>query len=128
MKTVKRKTGDRGERAVVRFLKRRFYSIIERNFSCRWGELDIIARRGRYICFIEVKTRGENSFGRPADAVDKFKQSKIIKAAYFFLKQSGEYSSCMPRFDVAEVYIIDDKIKINYIDNAFDLNEENYWR
>ncbi len=128
MKTVKRKTGDSGERVVARYLKLRFYSIIARNFNCRWGELDIVAKRGKYICFVEVKTRGNNSMGRPADAVDKYKQSKIIKSAYYFLKQSGDYYHCMPRFDVAEVYIDDSKTKINYIVNAFEQNEENYYR
>ena len=128
MITKKRKTGDIGEKAVVGYLKRRFYSIIDRNFNCRWGELDIVAKRGKYICFVEVKTRGENSYGRPANAVDKFKQSKLIKCAYFYLKSSGEFYHLMPRFDVAEVYLTNNKISINYISNAFELNEENYYK
>ncbi len=127
MKSIKRKTGDIGERAVSRYLSCRFYRIVERNFNCRWGELDIVARKGRYICFVEVKTRGKNSFGRPADAVDAYKQSKIIKAASIYLKKNSEFTDCMPRFDVAEVYITDEKLKINYIKNAFELNESNHY-
>lgn len=127
MKTVKRIIGDIGEDAVIRYLKCRFYSVIERNFKCRWGELDIIAKRGRYICFIEVKTRGIKSFGRPADAVNKHKQSKMIKTAYYYLKSRREFYHLMPRFDVAEVYIINDKPRINYIEHAFEQNEDNYF-
>lgn len=128
MKKINRKTGDIGEDAAVRYLRHRFYSIIERNFNCRWGELDIVAKRGRYICFVEVKTRGANSFGRPADAVDKHKQFKLIKTAYYYLKNSGEFYHLMPRFDVAEVYLNEGKPKVNYISHAFEQNDENYFR
>lgn len=128
MMSSKAKIGDIGERAVSRYLRFRFYKIIARNYNCRWGELDIVAKRGKCLCFIEVKTRGEGSFGRPADAVDRVKQAKIIKSAYYFLKKNQYYSEFMRRFDVAEVYINDNKVKINYIQNAFEQNEENYFK
>jgi len=127
MKSTNGKTGDVGENAVVKYLKRRFYRILECNFNCRWGELDIVAKRGRFLCFVEVKTRSKNSLGRPAEAVDKYKQNKIIKTAYYYLKENEDLSYLMPRFDVAEVYIDNHKPRINYIDNAFDQNEYNYF-
>lgn len=128
MKSRKVKIGDIGERAVARYLRFRLYKIIVRNFDCRWGELDIVAKRGKYLCFVEVKTRGSGSLGRPADAVDRVKQSKIIKSAYYFLRQKQYLAQNMCRFDVAEVYINNNKAKINYIKNAFEQTENNFFK
>lgn len=113
-----------GEKAVKKYLRRRFYKIIECNYKCFWGEIDIVAKRGKYICFIEVKTRGKNAFGRPADAVTNLKQEKIIKSAYSFLHKYE--CNSMARFDIAEVFADNGKFKIVYIKNAFDLNENNF--
>ena len=117
--------GYKGETAVEKYLRRRFYRILERNYKCHWGEIDIIAQKGKHICFIEVKTRGENSIGRPAEFVTEDKQFKVIKSAYAYLKKNP--SKLMARFDVAEVYVIGNKFKIDYIDNAFDVNDKNYY-
>ena len=116
--------GFKGEKAVVRYLRLRFYKILKRNYSTRWGELDIIAKNRKYLCFVEVKTRSENSYGSPAEYVDNYKQNRIIKTAYSYLKHNP--TMLMPRFDIAEVYHINGKFKINYIKNAFMVTEENY--
>lgn len=111
-------TGAYGELSVGRYLREKGYNIINANYRCRMGEIDIIASKGKYICFVEVKTREENSMLKPSDAVDSGKQKKIMLTAQFYL--SHNKTSLQPRFDVAEVYIKNDKAaKINYIKNAY---------
>ncbi len=117
--------GAKGEKAVSNYLKRRFYRIIKRNYNTSYGELDIIACNFRYLCFVEVKTRSENSFGSPAEYVDNYKQNRLIKTAYSYLKRNP--TKLMPRFDIAEVYHNNGKFRINYIKNAFIVTEDNYY-
>lgn len=116
--------GVKGEKAVVNYLRLRLHKILERNYTTRYGELDIIARNHKYLCFVEVKTRSENSYGSPAEYVDKYKQNRLIKTAFAYLKRNP--TKLMPRFDIAEVYHKDGKFKINYIKNAFIVTKENY--
>ena len=68
--------GDMGERRAVKFLKKKGYKILETNFKTNFGEIDIIARKGDYICFVEVKTRSSDNFGEPREAVNFHKQKK----------------------------------------------------
>ncbi len=115
----KRVKGDIGERYTQKWLAKKRYKITAANYFCRFGEIDIIAQNKKYICFVEVKTRGVNSYGSPADAVDYFKQSRIIKTAQHFLLANP--CELQPRFDVAEVIVDGDEVKsFNYIENAFD--------
>ncbi|HBL41699.1 MAG TPA: YraN family protein [Ruminococcaceae bacterium] len=115
---IKRVKGDVGEELTVKWLKRHRYKIIQRNFSCRWGEIDVIAQKGDVLCFTEVKTREIDSYGRPAEAVDYRKQQRILKTANVYLTQNP--CDLQPRFDVAEVVTEKGKLaEINYIENAF---------
>ncbi|MBQ3005606.1 MAG: YraN family protein [Clostridia bacterium] len=111
-----RTVGFDGEKAAKEFLKENNYKIVEQNFRTRFGEIDIIAKDGNYIVFVEVKTRGEKSFGNPMEAVDYPKQKKIIMASEQFLLKK-EFFDLQPRFDVIEVF--SESGKINHIINAF---------
>ena len=91
------------------------YKIIERNFRCRTGEIDIIAMDGRYLCFIEVKYRNSTVNGFPEEAVTKNKQHIIYRVAMFYLKKNGIGFESPCRFDV--VSILDEKITL--YKNAF---------
>lgn len=115
-----RETGAEGEKQVVRYLKRHGYSVLETNFHSRFGEIDIIAENGEYLCFVEVKTRSEGSFGTPAEAVGFTKQTKILRTAEYWLMQNE--TELQPRFDVAEVFVGKNgkPEKINFIESAFD--------
>ncbi|MDO5015065.1 MAG: YraN family protein [Clostridia bacterium] len=113
------KKGKAGENATVHYLRKKGYKILERNYFCRFGEIDIIAEKGDYLAFVEVKTRSENFLYSPLEAVTTSKQNKILKTAQVYLSKNN-LSEKQPRFDIAEVYLIDKKInKINYIENAF---------
>ncbi|MFA5048027.1 MAG: YraN family protein [Patescibacteria group bacterium] len=79
--------GRLGENLAEKFLKRRNYEIIARNFSTNYGELDLIARLGGEILFCEVKTRSGQSFGYPEYAVDRQKISHLLKAINIYLNR-----------------------------------------
>jgi putative endonuclease len=111
--------GAYGEVIASRYLRYHGYDLLEANYSCRLGEIDLIVADKKYVCFVEVKTRSENMMSAPADAVDFNKRSRIIASSQLFLK---EYDiDLQPRFDIVEVYFKNDEpIKINHIENAFD--------
>ncbi len=73
--------GAEGERLAVRFLKRRGYRIVERNYRCRGGEIDLVALDGDEIVFVEVKARSSEDFGSPAEAVTGTKRRRLARAA-----------------------------------------------
>ena len=90
--------GKQAENEAVKILKRMKYEIIARNFYTRLGEIDIVARDGEYICFVEVRMRKNNKFGSPADTIDIHKQRKIINTAKVYAAKNGIYDTPM-RFD-----------------------------
>ena len=115
----KQNLGQLGENAAVKFLKRKKYKIISRNFKNYYGEIDIIAKNKDYTVFVEVKTRTSCDYGYAAQAVDKRKQNKLFILAQTYL---GDAYDTDVRFDVIEVYVNKEKHKvekINHIKNAF---------
>lgn len=110
----KRKFGIIGEKIAQGYLKKEGYEIITTNFYTRSGEIDIIAKKDRYIVFIEVKTRTNSKFGTPAMAVNYTKRLHMRRASGIFLKENN-YQEYSIRFDVVEVFIINGKCKINHI-------------
>ncbi len=115
--TAKRKTGDAGESETVKFLENDGYEIIEKNYICEYGEIDIIAKKGEIIAFIEVKTRRANAVVTAAFSVGKAKQKKIIKSALHFTTEKNIV--LQPRFDVSCITKDKDKMSVDYIKNAF---------
>jgi putative endonuclease len=79
--------GERGEAAACEFLKKNGYEILEKNYKCKLGEIDVIARRRGRLAFIEIKTRASDQFGTPQEAVNLPKQEKIFKVAQWYLKE-----------------------------------------
>ncbi|HWI41667.1 MAG TPA: YraN family protein [Verrucomicrobiae bacterium] len=113
--------GNRGEEIAVLFLKGLKYRILERNYRCRSGEIDIIARDGRSLVFVEVKARRHAAFGPPQMAVTAFKQRQISKAALTWLAQNSQ-ENAEARFDVVAVTLPDHEVpQIEHIRCAFDL-------
>lgn len=113
--------GDQGESIAATFLQGAGFSIVERNFRCVCGELDIIARDGRAIVFVEVKCRNNKIYGPPQLAVTPFKQRQISKAALVWLSKRRLYDA-EARFDVVAIVLHDhDLPEIEHIRNAFDL-------
>ncbi len=102
----------------AKYLKKRKYKLIDFNFTSRFGEIDLIVKNKKYICFVEVKQRNESSIALPREFVDECKQRKIIKTAEFYLAYHP--TDLQPRFDVIEIYTENNKIKsIKYLENAY---------
>lgn len=112
--------GKRGEEAALRYLKRKGYRILQRNYVCKMGEVDLIARENDTLVFIEVKTRTSNAFGPPQLAVNAAKQIQLSQAALCFLKEN-HLENARARFDVVAVLLGPEGEKIELIKDAFDL-------
>lgn len=106
--------GSWGESVAVQFLEKNKYEILTRNFKCRQGEIDIIAKNKEYLIFVEVKTRSNIFYGIPSQAVNEKKKKNIYKATKYFL-HVNKLEEHYIRFDVIEVYIVKDKFEINHI-------------
>ena len=117
----KQKTGAWGEELAAEHYIKQGYNLLERNFRVREGEIDVILQKGNCIVFAEVKTRSINAIAQPKEWVTPAKQKKIIKAAAYYLAQSGK-NDLFVRFDVVEVVYLKDKkgYNVNCIENAFE--------
>lgn len=120
-KDIRRRTGDQGEEIASSYLGSHGYRIIERNFTCKGGEVDIIAMKDKVLVFIEVKTRRDLSYGVPQLAVNSFKQRQISKAALTWLSKNRKHDQDA-RFDVIGILLSSDgRHRIEHIVNAFEL-------
>ena len=109
-----------GEHTARAYLERAGYRTVETNFRTRFGEIDIIAERGEYIVFVEVKTRKNARFAAAREYVTPAKQQRITATAALWLRQHP--SGLQPRFDVIEVYGeegISNAPRICHLENAF---------
>ena len=112
--------GKAGEDLVVRYLKKKGYKVLERNYTCPVGEIDIIARDKKTIVFVEVKTRRSMSYGSARLAITPHKQRKISMTALYYLKCNHQMGQDA-RFDVVTVQSTRGMQEIDLIQNAFDL-------
>jgi putative endonuclease len=111
--------GDEGEEAAVRFLEGRGYRVHARNYSCRYGELDVVAEREDTVCFVEVRMRSTAVWGDPSHTVSFAKQRKVVKAALHFL-QAHRLRDKMLRFDVISVVGRGERATVEHLPGAFD--------
>jgi putative endonuclease len=117
----KKELGKKGEDLALRFLKKRGYRIIEQNYVCKMGEMDLIAKEKDTLAFIEVKTRTSTAFGPPQLAVNSSKQRQLSKVALYFLKEK-KLEDVKARFDVVAIILDQNGEEIELIKDAFDLN------
>lgn len=111
-------TGNYGEDLATEFLIKKKYKILGRNIRTKFGEVDILAERNKKIIICEVKTRsGDNQFGRPEEAVDYFKQQKLIKMARW-LTQERQYANRVFQIDVIAIAIGDGAPNIVHLENV----------
>ena len=114
--------GQKGELAAVQRLTKLGYTILERNFRTKLGEIDIVAREKGSIVFIEVKTRSSTHYGFPAEAVTAAKRRQIAKAAMMYLSQNNLFNQ-PARFDVVSVLYGQSNPVIEVIRDAFELDQ-----
>lgn len=115
MEINKRKLGAKAEQTIKEYLEQQGISVLEMNYRCRQGEVDVIAFDGIYYVFIEVKYRNSLRYGLPQEAVDIKKQRRISKTALYYLYSHALSEDTPVRFDVAAVF----GEEIHYIRDAF---------
>ncbi len=118
MTDLRQSLGKEGERLAAQYLKKKGYVIVERNYRCALGELDLIVLDGRIIVFVEVKTRSGHGFGIPSEAVERKKQQKMIQTAQFFISAKRLHQRDA-RFDVVAISWLGREPLIEHIENAF---------
>jgi putative endonuclease len=100
---MSRELGKLYEEKAAAFLAGCGYEILARNFTTRWGELDIVARQKNYLVFLEVKYRQNDFAGLPQEAVNKYKQNRLARAAMIFLKSHPALQELDIRFDILAI-------------------------
>ena len=115
---TKRERGGKGEQFAVVFLERIGFTIVERNFVFDHGEIDIVAKDGDELVFVEVKTRYTTKFGAPEEAVTPVKQALVRRTAEGYVREHQlENVSC--RFDVIAIQVEHGAMKTEHFRNAF---------
>jgi len=118
-KITRKNLGKDGEKIAISFLKKRGYQILEKNYRCRLGEIDIVAKDKEKIVFVEVKTRSSLIFGLPQEAVSYSKQLRLTRLALTYLSYH-KLKDIPCRFDVVGILMQGKKVKeIQLITNAF---------
>jgi putative endonuclease len=108
------------ERSAQHFLEQHGLRLLDRNWSCRSGELDLVMLDGDTVVFVEVRYRRHAAWGGALESIDQRKQQKLIKAAQLFLQQEGRWSRHPCRFDVVAIEATETAGTPNWIRNAFD--------
>lgn len=114
-------TGAWGESLAAQYLLKKRYNLVAANYSCRFGEIDLIVSNKEYLVFVEVKLRKSARFARAAEHVDIYKQGRLRTTAEMYLSQNP--TELQPRFDVIEIYapegIATKKPEIYHLEDAF---------
>ena len=119
MSHARQTLGKHGEDLACGELERRGYAIVARRYRQRGGELDIIARDGATLVFVEVKARDSHAFGAAAEAVTRLKRRKITELALDYIMRN-RLSDCPCRFDVVSIHFDSGRPVIDVFQNAFD--------
>ncbi|GAB4298557.1 MAG: YraN family protein [Myxococcota bacterium] len=114
--TARAAKGARGEGKACELLKRLGYKILERNYRLKFGEIDIIAQKDDTICFVEVRSRTDGSFGAPELSVNKRKQSRIIRTAQTYIRKN-KIKDMVIRFDI--IAVAGEEERVTHYPNAF---------
>ena len=120
MSLMRMRTGKRGEELAAAYLAEAGCRIVERNYRCIFGEIDIVAEDGETLIFVEVKSRRSDAYGDPQLAVGHQKQKKISRIAMHYLEEK-RLRHRQARFDVVAVKLLPSGHKIELIRNAFEL-------
>ncbi len=114
----KHEVGKLGEKIACEYLESNGYKIIQRNFTTKKGEIDIIARDNEEIVFIEVKTRSNYKYGKPVEAVNEIKQRHMLNTIKYYL-YINKLENNFIRIDTIEIFLHKDSCKINHIKQIF---------
>lgn len=116
--------GQRAEQKACDFLLAKGLSLLQKNFSCYYGEIDLIMKDQDHIVFIEVRYRHRSDYGHALESINFSKRKKIIKAATYFLQKKVALYAVTSRFDIVTIQHQAQQVTINWIKNAFDADIE----
>jgi putative endonuclease len=123
-KDTKRHAGERGEEVAVRYLQKKGYKVLARNYRSPFGELDIIAKDKDTLVFVEVRTGGRGRIHEPEETIGPKKQQRIIRTALVYLKEYNLEDQMPARFDVVAVEEDEKRPNVRHILDAFEIQEE----
>lgn len=113
-RTARQIAGDAGEERALRYLQQQGMTLVERNFRCKGGEIDLIMRDGQALVFVEVRKRANAHYGGAAASVTAHKQARLVLAAQLYLQRQRPLPPC--RFDVIAI----DGDSLNWLKNAIE--------
>ncbi len=113
------KSGAQAEQTAARYLQQQGLQLVQANYRCRFGEIDLILREGATLVFAEVRLRSRNEFGGAAASIDERKQAKLTRTAQHYLTELPRIPPC--RFDALLLTAPQDAAGIEWIRNAFEL-------
>lgn len=117
-----RATGERGEALALRHLEGEGYEALERNYRTRYGEIDLVVRRGATLVFVEVKSRRGMGFGEPLEAVTPRKQEQVrLMAEQYLAQQEPGFAESFEemRFDAVGVLLVEGRHEVRHVEDAF---------
>jgi putative endonuclease len=119
MGLTRREVGVTGERLAADFLEELGYQIVQRNFRCKEGEIDIIAQQGECLVFVEVRTRRGSAFGTPEESITQSKGERLVSVAESYLQTCDEQPASW-RIDVVAVELSSNNeiVRLGHIENA----------
>lgn len=120
MSSEKKDIGKRGEKIAVTYLQHSGYTILEQNYHCKLGEIDIIAYDHHILVFLEVRTKSSLDFGLPQESINLKKQHQISKVALEYISRK-KLKNIPARFDVIAISLSEGKEKLEHIKDAFEL-------
>lgn len=112
--------GAEAEELACRHLQQQGLYLVERNYRCQRGEIDLIMRDGASMVFVEVRYRRSTRFGSGAESIDRRKQAKLAAAALHYLQSHRDAAKCPARFDVVSITSNGNRYEIDWIRNAFE--------
>lgn len=118
---IKKTRGRKGEDLAADYLRKQGYKVIERNFRCKAGEIDLIGVKERTISFVEVKARTRTDYGMPREAVNRKKQRRLLMAAQLYLKIHPGFAAYNCSMDIIEILYTNDGAYIRHNVNAFSI-------
>ena len=121
-KSSNQSTGKFGEQIAQDYLKKQGYHILAQNLKSPFGEIDLVAKHQKTLVFIEVKTRRNTDFGFPEESVTEHKQIRLGRLASWYLKYESQWQDFPVRFDVIAIELLEGKVEIRLIQNAFEVS------
>lgn len=116
---IRKQLGNDSEEIALQYLYTQGYRLIQRNFQCKSGEIDLIMQKEDVLVFVEVRSRSSDQYGEPSETVNRKKQDKIRKTATYYLYQNRSFEQCYCRFDVISILWNHAVPQMEWIPDAF---------